>query len=98
VRRLRRLANTVPVLMLTAKGQIEDRLPAWTPARMIISSNPSARGTACPGCGRCCGGFSGRPKRWKIALGEIEIDLARQTAVRGKKQIHLTAKEFPCCG
>ena len=30
----------------------------------------------------------------KINLGDVEIDLARQTAVRGKKEIHLTAKEF----
>jgi DNA-binding response OmpR family regulator len=30
----------------------------------------------------------------KFALGDVEIDLARQTAIRGRKQIHLTAKEF----
>jgi len=29
-----------------------------------------------------------------LKLGEIEIDLARQTARRGKKSVHLTAKEF----
>ncbi len=27
-------------------------------------------------------------------LGETEIDLARQTAMRGRRKIHLTAKEF----
>ena len=32
------------------------------------------------------------PLRFK--LGEVEIDLARQTAARGRKPIHLTAKEF----
>ena len=30
----------------------------------------------------------------KLTLGDVEIDLARQTAGRGRKQIHLTAKEF----
>jgi DNA-binding response OmpR family regulator len=30
----------------------------------------------------------------KLKLGEIEIDLARQTAMRGRKAVHLTAKEF----
>jgi DNA-binding response OmpR family regulator len=30
----------------------------------------------------------------KLKLGDVEIDLARQTAVRGRKGIHLTAKEF----
>jgi DNA-binding response OmpR family regulator len=30
----------------------------------------------------------------KLKLGDVEIDLARQTAARGRKPIHLTAKEF----
>src|SRR5205085_8584296 len=30
----------------------------------------------------------------KLKLGEVEIDLARQTAMRGRKIIHLTAKEL----
>ena len=34
---LRRLGHTVPVLMLTAKGQIEDRVTGLTRARMITS-------------------------------------------------------------
>ena len=35
---------------------------------------------------------TGTPLKFK--LGDVEIDLARQTAMRGKKPIHLTAKEF----
>ncbi|MGH7968139.1 MAG: response regulator transcription factor, partial [Limisphaerales bacterium] len=30
----------------------------------------------------------------RLKLGEVEIDLARQTAARGRKSLHLTAKEF----
>ncbi|MDR3414126.1 MAG: winged helix-turn-helix domain-containing protein, partial [Formivibrio sp.] len=30
----------------------------------------------------------------RLKIGDTEIDLARQTAMRGKKEIHLTAKEF----
>ena len=30
----------------------------------------------------------------RLKIGEVEIDLARQTALRGRKPIHLTAKEF----
>ena len=30
----------------------------------------------------------------KLMLGETEIDLVRQTATRGRKALHLTAKEF----
>jgi DNA-binding response OmpR family regulator len=92
---LRRLANEVPVLMLTAKGQIEDRVtgldagaddylvkPFSTEellARVRALLRRAERKTKSPA---------------KLKLGEIEINLARQTALRGKKEIHLTAKEF----
>mgnify|MGYP003581568919 CR=1 FL=1 len=29
-----------------------------------------------------------------LTLGDVQIDLLKQTAVRGKKPVHLTAKEF----
>ena len=92
---LRRLTNDVPVLMLTAKGQIEDRVTgldagaddylvkpfstAELLARVRALLRRTERQTKSP---------------VKLALGDTEIDLARQTARRGKKEIHLTAKEF----
>ena len=92
---LRRVSNAVPVLMLTAKGQIEDRVngldagaddylvkPFSTEellARVRALLRRVERQTRLP---------------LKLKLGEVEIDLARQTAVRGKKPVRLTAKEF----
>jgi DNA-binding response OmpR family regulator len=92
---LRRLSNPVPVLMLTAKGQVEDRVtgldagaddylvkPFSTEellARVRALLRRTQRQTHAPA---------------RLKLGDVEIDLARQTAVRGRKQIHLTAKEF----
>ena len=92
---LRRLGHAVPVLMLTAKGQIEDRVtgldagaddylvkPFSTEellARVRALLRRSQRQTKSP---------------TKLKLGETEIDLARQTAHHGRKPIHLTAKEF----
>src|SRR5205823_7912406 len=32
--------------------------------------------------------------RSKLRFGEVEVDLVRQTARRGRKELHVTAKEF----
>jgi len=92
---LRRLANPVPVLMLTAKGQIEDRVtgldagaddylvkPFSTDellARVRALLRRSERKLKVPA---------------KLKLDDVAVDLVRQVAIRGKKEIHLTAKEF----
>jgi len=92
---LRRLAVNVPVLMLTAKGQIEDRVTGLDAGaddylvKPFSTEELLARVRA----------LLRRTERKtglavKLSLGEAEIDLARQTAVRGRKEIHLTAKEF----
>jgi DNA-binding response OmpR family regulator len=92
---LRRLANRVPILMLTAKGQVEDRVagldagaddylvkPFSTDellARVRALLRRMQRQTDAP---------------TKLELGDVRIDLTRQTARKGKKELHLTAKEF----
>ncbi len=92
---LRRLANPVPILMLTAKGQVEDRVagldvggddylvkPFSTEellARVRALLRRIHRTTDAP---------------TTLELGEVWIDLVKQSARRGKKELHLTAKEF----
>jgi DNA-binding response OmpR family regulator len=92
---LRRMADEVPVLMLTAKGQVEDRVagldagaddylvkPFSTEellARVRALLRRAERKTRLPA---------------GLKLGDVEIDLARQTAMRAHKPVHLTAKEF----
>jgi DNA-binding response OmpR family regulator len=92
---LRRLSNPVPILMLTAKGQIEDRVTGLDAGaddyliKPFSTDELLARARA----------LLRRTRRQtqalaKLSLGETEIDLARQTARRGARSIHLTAKEF----
>ena len=92
---LRRLANPVPVLMLTAKGQVEDRvvgLDAGADDYLVKPFSTDELLARIRALLRRVEKQTRTPA--KLKLGEIEIDLARQTASRGRKQIHLTAKEF----
>jgi len=92
---LRRLANPVPVLMLTAKGQVEDRVTGLDAGaddylvKPFSTEELLARVRALLRRVR----RQARSAR-RLKLGEVEIDLARQTAVRRRREIHLTAKEF----
>jgi len=92
---LRRMSNQVPVLMLTAKGQVEDRVAGLDAGaddylvKPFSTEELLARVRA----------LLRRVQRQShslttLKLGEVEIDLLRQTARRRKKALHLTAKEF----
>ena len=92
---LRRLSNPVPVLMLTAKGQVEDRvtgLDAGADDYLVKPFSTEELLARVRALLRRVQKQTRTPARLK--LGEIEIDLARQTAMRGRKPVHLTPKEF----
>jgi DNA-binding response OmpR family regulator len=92
---LRRLSNPVPILMLTAKGQIEDRITGLDAGADDYLVKPFSTEELLARIRALLRRFQRQGSAPDvITLGETRIDLARQTASRGKRILHLTAKEF----
>jgi DNA-binding response OmpR family regulator len=92
---LRRVGNSVPVLMLTAKGQVDDRVTGLDSGADDYLVKPFSTDELLARL-RALLRRTQRQARsvTTLALGETKIDLVKQTASRGRKQLHLTAKEF----
>lgn len=50
----------VPILMLTARSSLEDRVEGSTPERITISQSPLTRASCSRASTRCCGGRARR--------------------------------------
>ena len=92
---LRRLGYTTPILMLTAKGQIEDRVTGLDAGADDYLVKPFSTQELLARV-RALLRRAQKEKKipTKILLGDVEIDFVRQHATRKNKPLHLTVKEF----
>ncbi len=92
---LRKLGVQVPVLMLTAKGQIEDRVTGLDSGADDYLVKPFSTEELLARV-RALLRRSQRKERAirELCLGEVRIDFVLQRAWRGRTELHFTAREF----
>ncbi len=92
---LRRQSSPAAILMLTAKGLLEDRVTGldagaddylvkpFSTRELLARTRALLRRARRQSCSPA-----------KLKFGDVEVDLARQSATRRGKPMHFTAKEF----
>jgi DNA-binding response OmpR family regulator len=92
---LRRLGHAEPILMLTAKGQVEDRVTGLDAGADDYLVKPFSTDELLARV-RALLRRSRRETRAarELVLGGVRIDLMLQRAWRGPEELHLTAKEM----
>jgi DNA-binding response OmpR family regulator len=94
-RELRRRAVRVPILMLTAKGQVEDRVKGLDVGADDFLVKPFSTEELLARVRAVHRRFErSAPMLRELVLGPVRVDFVQQQAWRGRKLLELTAKEF----
>ena len=92
---LRRLCLSVPVLMVTAKGRIEDRVQGLDLGADDYLVKPFSRDELLARVRALLRRFERQSKALKtVVLGRVRLDFVQQKAWHDEKPLYLTAKEF----
>lgn len=92
---LRRLSHKVPILVLTAKGKVEDRVHGLDLGADDFLVKPFSRDELLARVRALLRRLQREAKSpEKTRLGEVEIDFTKLVASRNGRPIDLTAKEF----
>lgn len=92
---LRRLANPVPILILTAKGKVEDRVTGLDVGADDFLVKPFSREEFLARVRALLRRMQRQARAIKsLALGAVRIDFVQQRAWRKEEPLYLTAKEF----
>jgi DNA-binding response OmpR family regulator len=92
---LRRLGHTTPILMLTAKGLVEDRVSGLDSGADDYLVKPFSSVELLARVRALLRRVERRVRVVReLVLGQVRIDFVHQSAQRGTEELHLTAKEF----
>ncbi len=93
VRRLREAGMDTPVLILTARGSVEDRVAGLNAGADDYLSKPFAFSELIARIHALLRrGHAGRPAT--LDVGDLQLDVLKRQAQRGTRRIELTAREF----
>ena len=93
LRRLRQRGDVTPVIILTALDQISDRIEGLNAGADDYLTKPFDLAELSARLAAVARRYSGNPNPL-IDLGELQVDLAARTVLRGGSRVDLTAREW----